>query len=235
MRESVIEETKIKIPAHIAIIMDGNRRWAKKRMLPVAIGHSAGVEAVRRTVEACSKIGIKYLTIYAFSTENWARGKDEVSALMLLLGKAVRQYVPELHKGNVKLMFSGDIAGIPESTANTLLEGAEYLKNNTGLTLNLALNYGGRQEIIAAANKAIASGIKQIDEETFSGLLYTKGIPDPDLLIRTSGEMRLSNFLLWQTAYTEFYVTDTLWPDFSEEDLLKALKAYSKREIRRGT
>ena len=224
----------IKIPAHIAVIMDGNRRWAKKRMFPVIAGHSAGVEAVHRIVRACSKIGIKYLTIYAFSTENWARAKDEVNSLMFLLDKAIKEYVAELMEGNVRLVFSGDISALPEKTRQSLLDGAEKLKDNTGLTLNLALNYGGRQEILMAANKAIAAGIKKLDEKTFSSFLYTAGMPDPDLLIRTSGEQRLSNFLLWQTAYTEFYMTDALWPDFDEKDLLEALKAFSKREIRRG-
>ncbi|MBO4556628.1 MAG: di-trans,poly-cis-decaprenylcistransferase [Elusimicrobiales bacterium] len=228
------EEKNLKIPAHIAVIMDGNRRWAKKRLLPTFAGHSAGVTAVHRLVRSCSKLGIKYLTIYAFSTENWARAKDEVEALMLLLDKAIKEYIGELQEGNVRLVFSGDLSPLPGKTRESLLSGSEKLKNNTGLTLNLALNYGGRQEILMAANKAISSGIKHLDEKTFSSLLYTAGIPDPDLLIRTSGEQRLSNFLLWQTAYTEFYITDTLWPDFNEETLIDAIKSFNKREIRRG-
>ena len=228
------EKKQIKIPAHIAVIMDGNRRWAKKRLLPAIAGHSAGVEAVHRIVRSCSKLGIKYLTIYAFSTENWARAKEEVNALMFLLDKAIKEYVGELQEGNVRLVFSGDLSALPEKTRESLLSGAEKLTGNTGLTLNLALNYGGRQEILMAANKAITAGIKKLDEKTFSSFMYTADMPDPDLLIRTSGEQRLSNFLLWQTAYTEFYVTDTFWPDFSEKDLLAALQSFSKREIRRG-
>ena len=234
MNQSIKTDKDIKIPVHIAVIMDGNRRWAKKRLLPAAAGHSAGVEAVHRIVRSCSKLGIRYLTIYAFSTENWARAKEEVNALMFLLDKAIKEYVAELMEGNVRLVFSGDLSSLPEKTRQSLLNGAEKLKDNTGLTLNLALNYGGRQEILMAANKAIAAGIKKLDEKTFSSFLYTAGMPDPDLLIRTSGEQRLSNFLLWQTAYTEFYMTDALWPDFDEKDLLEALAAFSKREIRRG-
>lgn len=235
MTETDQIETKIRIPVHAAIIMDGNRRWAKKRLLPAAAGHSAGVEAVHRVVRACVKLKVKYLTIYAFSTENWARAEEEVNALMLLLIQAVKQYIKELDSGNVRLVFSGRLESLPEKTRAVLLEGAEKLKNNTGLTLNLALNYGGRQEILDAVNKALKSGMKEINEDQFSSLLYTAGIPDPDLLIRTSGEQRLSNFLLWQTAYTEFYVTNTLWPDFDEKNLIEAFKAYSKRDIRRGT
>lgn len=234
MDQSGKTDKDIKIPTHIAVIMDGNRRWARKRLLPAAAGHSAGVEAVHRIVRSCSKLGVKYLTIYAFSTENWARAKDEVNALMFLLDKAIREYVAELMEGNVRLVFSGDLSALPEKTRQSLLDGAARLKDNTGLTLNLALNYGGRQEILAAANKAIAAGIRHLDEETFSSFMYTAGMPDPDLLIRTSGEQRLSNFLLWQTAYTEFYVTDTLWPDFDENDLTEAIKSFNKREIRRG-
>ena len=234
MDQSGKTDKDIKIPTHIAVIMDGNRRWARKRLLPAAAGHSAGVEAVHRIVRSCSKLGVKYLTIYAFSTENWARAKDEVNALMFLLDKAIREYVAELMEGNVRLVFSGDLSALPEKTRQSLLDGAARLKDNTGLTLNLALNYGGRQEILAAANKAIAAGIRHLDEETFSSFMYTAGMPDPDLLIRTSGEQRLSNFLLWQTAYTEFYVTDTLWPDFDENDLIEAIKSFNKREIRRG-
>lgn len=235
MTETDQTGNKIKIPVHVAIIMDGNRRWAKKRLLPAAAGHSAGVEAVHRVVQSCVKLKVKYLTIYAFSTENWSRAKEEVNALMLLLIQAVKQYIKELDSGNIRLVFSGRLESLPEKTRAVLLEGAEKLKNNTGMTLNLALNYGGRQEILDAVNKALSSGIKKINEEQFSALLYTAGIPDPDLLIRTSGEQRLSNFLLWQTAYTEFYVTNTLWPDFNEKNLMEAFKAYSKRDIRRGT
>jgi len=225
---------KLIIPAHIAIIMDGNRRWAKKRSLPLAAGHSAGVEAVHRTVEVARKTGVKFLTIYAFSTENWSRSNEEVNALMSLLSNAVKAYVSKLDKANIKLVFSGRLNEMPEATYKSLTEAQNALKNNTGMVLNVAVNYGGRQEIIDAVNRSLKSDAKEIDEKTFSSMLYPSGIPDPDLLIRTSGELRLSNFLLWQCAYSEFYVTETLWPDFSEKDLIEAIKAYNKREIRRG-
>ncbi len=224
-----------RLPAHVAIIMDGNRRWAKKRGLPSVAGHKAGVASVHAVVRAASRAGLKVLTIYAFSTENWRRSKLEVSALMLLLKKTITSYCDELDGENVKLMLSGRIDELPRPAREALRSAEARLQGNTGMILNIALNYGGRQEILDAANKAISAGLKSVDEKTFSSLLYTPSLPDPDLLIRTSGEMRISNFLLWQTAYSEFYVTDTLWPDFRGEEFLSAIRDYQERERRRGT
>ncbi|HNW45219.1 MAG TPA: polyprenyl diphosphate synthase [Elusimicrobiales bacterium] len=224
-----------RLPAHVAIIMDGNRRWAKKRGLPAVAGHSAGVESVHAVVRAASRAGIKALSIYAFSTENWKRSKLEVAALMFLLKKTITAYADELAAEGIRLMFSGNIDELPASARDALRKAEARLADNTGMTLNIALNYGGRQEILDAANRALAAGVKKLDEKTFSSLLYTAPLPDPDLLIRTSGEMRVSNFLLWQTAYSEFYVTETLWPDFREKELREALLAYQERDRRRGT
>jgi len=223
-----------RLPAHVAIIMDGNRRWAKKRGLPALAGHKAGVDSVHAVVKAASDSGIKALTIYAFSTENWNRSKLEVSALMFLLEKTIAAYADELERENVRLMFSGRLQQLPAAARKVMDAAVERLKKSTGMVLNIALNYGGRQEILDAANRALASGVKALDEEAFSKLLYTAPLPDPDLLIRTSGEMRVSNFLLWQIAYSEFYVTDTLWPDFRAEEFRKALVEYQARERRRG-
>lgn len=222
------------LPAHVAIIMDGNRRWAKKRGLPSIAGHKAGVDSVHAVVKAASDLGIKVLTIYAFSTENWRRSKLEVSALMFLLEKTIAAYADELERENVRLVFSGRTGQLPARAQKVMDAAVERLRANTGMTLNIALNYGGRQEIVDAANRAIAAGVKEVDEKAISGLMYSPFLPDPDLLIRTSGEMRISNFLLWQTAYSEFYVTETLWPDFREEELKKALSEYQARERRRG-
>jgi len=223
-----------RLPAHVAIIMDGNRRWAKKRGLPSVAGHKAGVDSVHAVVRFASRAGIKALSIYAFSTENWRRSKLEVSALMFLLKRTIISYADELDKEGVRLMLSGRIDELPKSAREALRAAEERLRKNKGMVLNIALNYGGRQEILDAANKALASGMKSLDEASFSKLLYSPALPDPDLLIRTSGEMRISNFLLWQTAYSEFYVTDTFWPDFREEEFTKALLEYQERERRRG-
>ncbi len=222
------------LPAHVAIIMDGNRRWAKRRGLPSLAGHKAGVESVHAVVRAASRAGIKVLTIYAFSTENWNRSRFEVSALMFLLKKTITAYTAELDAEHVRLMFSGRLGDLPGPARGALAAARERLKGNTGMVLNIALNYGGRQEILDAVNGALASGVKKVDEAGFSSLLYTAALPDPDLLIRTSGELRISNFLLWQTAYAEFYATDTLWPDFREKEFIKALLAYQERDRRRG-
>lgn len=224
-----------RLPAHVAIIMDGNRRWAKKRGLPSVAGHKAGVDSVHAVVRAASRAGLKFLTIYAFSTENWNRSKLEVSALMFLLKKTITSYVDELDKEKIRLMLSGRIEELPRPAREALRAAEARLKGNKGMVLNIALNYGGRQEILDAANKALAAGLKQVDEKSFAALLYSPSVPDPDLLIRTSGEMRISNFLLWQTAYSEFYVTDTLWPDFREKEFAKALLDYQERDRRRGT
>lgn len=223
------------LPAHVAVIMDGNRRWARARKLPVPIGHAKGVESVRAVVKAASDLGIKALTLYAFSTENWNRGKLEVNALMFLLKKAISEYALELDRNGVRLMISGRLDEMPASARKAVGETVEKLKDNKGMVLNIALNYGGRREILDAVNSLLERGVKKADEDSFSRALYTWPLPDPELLIRTSGEMRLSNFLLWQTAYSEFYITETLWPDFREKELVEALLDYQGRERRRGT
>lgn len=223
-----------RIPAHVAVIMDGNRRWARAKGLPIAVGHAKGVESVRAVVRTASDLGVKALTIYAFSTENWNRGRLEVAALMLLLKKAIAEYGRDLGANNVRLMISGRLSELPASARKAVGETVEKLKDNTGMVLNIALNYGGRQEILDAVNSLLERGVKKADDASFAGALYTWPLPDPDLLIRTSGEMRLSNFLLWQTAYSEFYITGTLWPDFREKQFIEALLDYQGRDRRRG-
>jgi undecaprenyl diphosphate synthase len=215
--------------------MDGNRRWARRRGLPAVAGHKAGVDSVHAVVRAASRAGVKALTLYAFSTENWSRSKLEVAALMVLLKLTILSYADELEKENVRLKLSGRIDGLPKPAREALRAAEKRLSSRTGMVLNIALNYGGRQEILDAANKALASGVKELDEAAFSALLYTAPLPDPDLLIRTSGEMRISNFLLWQAAYAEFYVTETLWPDFREKEFNAALQDYAGRDRRKGT
>ena len=228
------------IPDHIAIIMDGNGRWARERSLPRIAGHREGINSVREITRLCGEIGIKHLTLYTFSTENWQRPKAEVSALMTLLLKTINKEVKELHKNNVKFTVIGDLAMLPRSTRKGLQYGIELTQDNGGLNLCLALNYGSRQEMIDAI-QSLASKVQsgemepeEINEAIFSDALYTKGIPDPDLLIRTSGECRLSNFLLWQSAYTEIFITDTYWPEFREEQLMDAITVYQLRERRFG-
>jgi len=228
------------IPSHVAIIMDGNGRWANKRNKPRTFGHEAGVEAVKNVVKAASEIGVKYLTLYTFSVENWKRPREEVTALMKLLSRTTRNEIDELNRNNVKLITTGRIDGLSLARRKVLQLASEKTRNNSGLVLNLALNYGGRTEIIDAV-KSIALGVhagniqpNEINESLFSNYLYTAGLPDPDLLIRTSGEMRISNFLLWQTSYTEMLVTDVLWPDFGREDFFKSIIEYQKRERRFG-
>lgn len=223
-----------RLPAHVAVIMDGNRRWARLHHLPVPVGHAKGVESVKAVVKTASDAGIKALTLYAFSTENWNRSRFEVNALMLLLKKAIAQYSDELGANGVRLMISGRVSEMPPSAQKVLSETVEKLKDNKGMLLNIALNYGGRQEILDAVNSLLARKAGTVDEETFSRALYTWPLPDPDLLIRTSGESRISNFLLWQTAYSEFYIADTLWPDFREREFVEALLEYQKRERRKG-
>ncbi len=229
-----------KLPQHLAIIMDGNGRWARRRGMPRGLGHRAGVEALRSTVKACSNLGVKVLTVYAFSTENWKRPRDEVNILMNLLIEYLQKEVDDLHRNKVHIQAIGCIHDLPQEAQVELKRATELTCKNNGLILNLALNYGGRVEILDATRK-IAALLKQgecrledINEEFFGRFLYTGGMPDPDLLIRTSGEMRVSNFLLWQSAYTEFYVTETLWPDFSKAQLFKALLVYQQRERRYG-
>ena len=228
------------IPQHVAIIMDGNGRWAAKKALPKIAGHRAGVKAARLVLRGAKDLGIKVLTLYTFSTENWNRPKREVGALFRLLEEYLDKEANRLIKNNIRFSIIGDIKGLPESLQEKLTEVIESTKNNTGLILNLALNYGSRGEIIAAVrsiSKAVLDGrvaIDDIDEKSFSGHLYTKDLPDPDLLIRTSGEYRLSNFLLWQMSYTELYITKKLWPDFTKADLKRALQEYQKRVRRYG-
>ena len=226
----------IKLPSHIAIIMDGNGRWAKKRYLPRVAGHKKGVETVRRIVEYCVKLGIDYLTLYAFSTENWKRPADEVSSLMKLFVETLEKELPLFYEHNIRLLLIGSREGLPVDVLEKMEYAENSTKNATGLSLIVALNYSGRTEILHAVKKIVLDGVapEEITEELFKKYLYTKEIPDPDLIIRTSGEYRISNYLLWQIAYSEFYFTDVLWPDFKESDLDKAIEAYGKRERRFG-
>jgi len=228
------------IPTHIAIIMDGNGRWAKKRGLPRVAGHKRGVDTVKEIVEACAEIGVKYLTLYTFSTENWKRPKDEVSMLMRLLLNSLRERVNELNENDVRLTTIGDTESLPLEVQKQLSEDIERTKNNKKMVLNLALSYSGRWELLEAIKKISDLSAKgklsaeDIDEKLVSSFLTTKEIPDPDLVIRTSGEFRVSNFLLWQIAYSEFIITETLWPDFSKYDLYDAIKIFQTRERRFG-
>lgn len=227
-------------PEHIAIIMDGNRRWARENNLEIKEGHKKGAENLERLAKYCNNIGIKYLTVYAFSTENWKRSKEEVGALMILLQNYLNDFSKRADTENIKIKVLGDISVLSKGLQNSINKAIERTKENTGLTLNIAFNYGGRAEITYAI-KQIAEEIKNnnikledINEELISNYLYTKGQPDPDLLIRTSGELRTSNFLPWQIAYTEFYFDNKYWPEFLEEDLLKAIKNYEVRNRKFG-
>lgn len=228
------------IPKHIAIIMDGNGRWARRRGLPRVAGHKRGVETVRDIVEACAQLGVKFLTLYTFSTENWKRPKDEVSTLMRLLLKSLKDRTDELDKNDIKLDTIGDVKAFPLVVQKRLYDDIERTKNNKRMTLNLALSYSGRWELLEAIKsigRLVQEGKLSIDEITerhVSDFLTTKNIPDPDLLIRTSGEFRVSNFLLWQIAYTEFFITDVYWPDFSRKHLYDAIKDFQRRERRFG-
>jgi undecaprenyl diphosphate synthase len=233
-------EAKAGLPVHVAIIMDGNGRWAKERSLPRIEGHRNGVESVRAVVRAAGEVGIKYLTLYAFSVENWNRPKDEVDMLMKYLARFLKGEIGELNRNNVRLEVIGQIYRLPEYVQEQLSKTRQALSKNNGLTLILALSYGGRQEIIEAV-RSIASKVKhgklepgEINEELLAQHLYTHQYPDPDLLIRTSGEMRVSNFLLWQISYTELVVTSTLWPDFRKAELYAALEEYTRRHRRFG-
>ncbi|RKZ26474.1 isoprenyl transferase [bacterium] len=224
----------MKIPRHIAIIMDGNGRWARKRGLPRIFGHRAGVKAVRRTIKACIDLGVEYLTLYTFSKENWARPREEVEGLMFLLKEVIRKEIKELMDYNGKVRFIGRISELPDYVQEEIKFAAEKTKNNTGLNLIIALNYGGRAEIVDAVKKMIEDGVKEIDEDKFRKYLYAPDIPDPDLVIRTSGEMRISNFLLWEIAYSELWITKVLWPDFRKKHLMEAIESYNRRERRFG-
>lgn len=223
------------IPKHIAIIMDGNGRWAKKRGLPRLYGHHAGMKSVREVVRAASDTGVGVLTLYAFSTENWNRPKSEIKGLFHLLKLFIKKELGHLHKNNVKVNIIGRLSELPIDIVKLVKEATEKTSKNTGMILNIALNYGGRQEIVDAVNKIITEGTyKKVDEKIFEKYLYTIGLPSPDLIIRTSGENRISNFLLWQSAYSEFYTTETLWPDFKKKNLTEAISEYQKRNRRFG-
>jgi len=238
----LIEGVKSKgnIPNHIAIIMDGNGRWAKKRNLPRIAGHHKGVESVRQIVEACAGLGVKILTLYAFSTENWKRPKDEVSTLMRLMVKSLKSETDELHKNKIKLISIGDSKSLPDIVRRELNSAIEKTSQNDKMILNLALSYSGRWELVEAVktiSKEVLAGNldpDQINEETVADNLTTAGLPEPDLMIRTSGEFRISNFLLWQLAYSEIYISDVLWPEFRSKHLIEAVIDYQKRERRFG-
>lgn len=225
-----------RMPSHVAIIMDGNGRWAAQRHLPRVEGHRAGSEAVRDTVETAARLGLKVLTLYAFSIENWKRPISEVSTLMVLLKRYLRSELNTLLRNDIRFGVIGRLDELAPDIQDELKKAMERTAGNTGMQFNIALNYGGRAEIVDAARRAMESGLRpgELDENTFARFLYTVGQPDPDLLIRTSGEMRVSNFLLWQIAYAEIYVTETLWPDFRRHHLLEAVLAYQKRERRYG-
>lgn len=228
------------IPKHVAIIMDGNGRWAKERGLPRTEGHRRGADSVKEVIETCGEIGVEYVTLYAFSTENWKRPKSEVDSLMKMLERFLKQKTKELQSKNVRLQAIGRLHDLPESCQAQLHKSIEATAQNTGLTLIFALSYGAREEIVDGIKSLLDSVEKghldkgMIDAEVFSKHLYTRYYPDPDLLIRTSGEMRLSNFLLWQLSYTEFYITSVLWPDFRREELMKAIQEFSRRQRRFG-
>jgi undecaprenyl diphosphate synthase len=230
------QESLVTIPQHVGIIMDGNGRWAGEHGLPRLEGHRAGTENIRRVLEACSEFGIKILTIYAFSTENWGRPQAEVRGLMRILGEVIDREVENLHKNGVQLRHIGRLEGISQRLQQAVKDAIELTKENDRLILNVAFNYGGRGEILDAVRRLMGDGIspQELSEELFERYLYTAGLPPPDLIIRTGGEMRLSNFLIWQAAYAEYYSTPTYWPDFNKEELYKALLAYSRRERRFG-
>ncbi|MEG0068772.1 MAG: isoprenyl transferase [Cetobacterium sp.] len=223
----------LEIPNHIAIIMDGNGRWAKSKGMPRTYGHKAGADTLRKILTYCGELGVKYLTVYAFSTENWKRAKEEVDALMFLFKTYLKNEKKTLMKNNVRFIVSGREDGVSKDLLKEIKNLEEETKNNTGITLNIAFNYGGRAEIVDAINKMIENNEKNITEEIVEKYLYNY-LPDPELLIRTSGEMRISNFLLWQIAYSEIYVTETHWPDFDKDELMKAIESYKKRDRRFG-
>ena len=229
-----------RLPKHIAIIMDGNGRWARRRRLPRIAGHRAGAQAVRDAVEICSQLGVKALTLYAFSTENWKRPRTEIDTLMELLREYLRKELAEIHRNNIRLQILGRYEQLPFAVQQDLEDALRQTAGNTGMVLNVALNYSARTELVDAFN-SILKNLRQkggrepeVTEQTISDHLYTRGLPDPDLLIRTSGEMRVSNFLLWQIAYAEIWVTDTCWPDFTRRHLLQAILDFQKRERRYG-
>lgn len=219
------------VPAHIAIIMDGNGRWAQRRHLPRIAGHRAGERNLHRIVQTCADLGVSMLTVYAFSTENWGRPEREVNGLMALFAEASERETWNLHRNGVRVRHVGKMDGVPSGLRTSIQRVVDLTRHNQRITLNVAFNYGGRAEIVEAVRRIVAAGIpaEEIDESTISRYLFTADLPDPDLVIRTAGEMRLSNFLLWQAAYSEYYATPTLWPDFGEGDLLAAIEAYASR------
>ena len=235
-----IDINRDKLPRHIAVIMDGNGRWAKQRSLPRIRGHQVGMESLKSVISTCAETGIEYLSLYAFSTENWFRPEKEVRALIMMLKTFLQKEINNLHRANIRVHTIGEIERLPSDIYDMVQKGLEKTSKNTGMNLNFAWSYGSREEIVRAVS-AIAGKVARgeqdpdkIEEQCVAQHLYTAGMPDPDLLVRTSGEMRISNFLLWQIAYTELYVTDVLWPDFREEEILKAIAEYQTRKRRFG-
>ncbi len=224
----------IKIPRHIAIIMDGNRRWAKQRLQPTGFGHKKGAEVFSDIAKACGELGVEYLTVYAFSTENWRRSQEEVASLTNIIKSGVKDYLPKLAKSNMRLRVLGETERFDDETRAAIEKSEQASEKNTGLNVNICLSYGGRADITAAVNSIIKSGKASVTEQDITDALYTSGMPEPDLLIRTGGEVRISNFLLWQCAYSEFYFTELLWPDFDKKALVKAIEWYSGRSRRFG-
>lgn len=231
--KNIIKDTNLK---HIAIIMDGNRRWAKEKNLPSAMGHKKGVDSLKNILRACNDFSIKYLTVYAFSTENWNRKKEEVEFLMNLVAVTLTNELAEMHKENVQIHFIGDLTKLSDKLQKILANAVETTKNNTGVVLQIALNYGSRDEIVHAVQKIVVSGVKsdEINEQLISENLYTAGVPDPDILIRTGGEQRISNYLLWQIAYSEIIIRSEFWPDFDKNSLKDSILEFGKRQRRYG-
>jgi undecaprenyl diphosphate synthase len=234
--EEPLDLSSLEIPTHVAIIMDGNGRWARRRGLPRQAGHRAGAENLRRIIRACVEFGIKILTVYAFSTENWGRPKSEVQALMKIFARVLDQETDELNAQGVCVHHLGDLTGVDPKLQEKVRRALELTSGNDRLILNVAFNYGGRAEILHAVREMLADDVKpeELSEKLFSSYLFTKDLPDPDLVIRTSGELRVSNFLIWQAAYSEYYPTPALWPDFGREELYEAIVAYNQRERRFG-
>lgn len=236
LEKEIIEKIKAVDLKHIAIIMDGNRRYAKQHFMPSMMGHKKGVEALKKVTRACDDLGVKYLTLYAFSTENWNRTKEEVDFLMDLFVTTITNELKELNENNVKMNFIGDFSRLNKNLQDVLFNSVEKTKNNTGVVLTIAINYGSRDEIVNAVKNIVKDGVKEdeINEEIISKYLYTKNMPDPDLLIRTSGEKRISNYLLWQIAYSELYITEKLWPEFDKKALIEAIDEFTNRKRRWG-
>lgn len=224
----------IKIPRHIAFIMDGNGRWAKKRLLPRKAGHREGVSALRRMVDECEKAGVEMVSFYAFSTENWTRPQDEIDALFKMVKEFADKHLGEYVKRGLRIMFMGDLTKLPKDTVDSLKKILSEAKDNKGMIVNIALNYGGRDEIVHAVNKIISAGVREINKDVLSDCMYTGGLPDPDVIVRSSGEKRLSNFMLWQAAYSELIFLDEYWPDFDAAVFKKIIEEYSKRDRRYG-